>query len=79
MNAADEACVEAFLAGRLPFDRIVPTVAAVLDEHLDGRAAETCPWVEGNATTLDDVLSTDAWARTRAGELVDAMAEVSRG
>ena len=79
MNAADEACVEAFLAGRLPFDRIVPTVAAVLDEHLDGRAAATCPWVEGNATTLDDVLSTDAWARTRAGELVDAMAEVSRG
>ena len=33
-NAADEACVGAFLAGDLPFVGIVDTVARVLDEHL---------------------------------------------
>jgi 1-deoxy-D-xylulose-5-phosphate reductoisomerase len=78
MNAADEACVEAFLDGRLAFDRIVPTVAAVLDEHLAADGSKACGWVEGNVATLADVLSTDAWARTRAGELVDAMSEVAR-
>ncbi len=34
LNAANETCVEAFLAGRLPFLAIVDTVAAVLAEHL---------------------------------------------
>jgi len=33
LNAANEECVEAFLAGRLPFLGIVDTVAAVLDGH----------------------------------------------
>ena len=32
-NAANEECVAAFLAGRLPFLAIVDTVAAVLGEH----------------------------------------------
>ena len=32
-NAANEECVEAFLAGRLPFTGIVDTVAAVVEEH----------------------------------------------
>ena len=32
-NAANEVCVAAFLAGRLPFPGIVDTLARVLDEH----------------------------------------------
>ena len=41
-NAANEVCVDAFVAGDLPFLGIVDTVGAVLDEHIgdpDGRAA----------------------------------------
>ncbi len=70
-NAADEASVGAFLAGDLPFTGIVDTVARVLDEHLQGSGNEdgAC-WVDGNATTLADVLSADAWARRRADELI---------
>ena len=62
-NGADEACVEAFLAGRIPFTAIVDTVASVLEEHLAPGSGE---WVPGNAVTLDDVLHADAWARARA-------------
>jgi len=62
-NGADEACVEAFLAGRIPFTAIVDTVARVLDEHMAPGSGE---WVPGNAVTLDDVLHADAWARARA-------------
>ena len=62
-NGADEACVEAFLAGRIPFTAIVDTVARVLDEHLAPGSGE---WVPGNAVTLDDVLHADTWARARA-------------
>jgi 1-deoxy-D-xylulose-5-phosphate reductoisomerase len=62
-NGADEACVEAFLAGRIPFTAIVDTVARVLEEHLAPGSGE---WVPGNAVTLDDVLHADAWARARA-------------
>ena len=62
-NGADEACVEAFLTGRIPFTAIVDTVTRVLDEHLAPGSGE---WVPGNAVTLDDVLHADAWARARA-------------
>jgi 1-deoxy-D-xylulose-5-phosphate reductoisomerase len=62
-NGADEACVEAFLAGRISFTAIVDTVTRVLDEHLAPGSGE---WVPGNAVTLDDVLHADAWARARA-------------
>jgi 1-deoxy-D-xylulose-5-phosphate reductoisomerase len=62
-NGADEACVEAFLAGRIPFTAIVDTVASVLEEHLAPGSGE---WAPGNAVTLDDVLHADAWARARA-------------
>mgnify|MGYP006280782705 CR=1 FL=1 len=37
-NGADEACVAAFMDGRLPFLGIVDTVARVLEEHLGGAA-----------------------------------------
>lgn len=83
-NGADEACVAAFVAGSLRFVDIVPTVSRVLDEHL--RAApgendrenhgEKSGWVPGNRTTLQDVLTADAWARRRADAIVAG--EVSR-
>ncbi|MBJ7358430.1 MAG: 1-deoxy-D-xylulose-5-phosphate reductoisomerase, partial [Nocardioides sp.] len=60
-NAANEVGVEAFRQGRLPFDRIVPTIESVLTDH---DVPSTSP------LTVDEVLAADAWARSRAGELV---------
>jgi len=60
-NAANEECVAAFVAGRIPFAGIVDTVARVVSEH-DGAAAVAEPG-------LDDVLAADGWARQRAREL----------
>lgn len=51
-NAANEVAVDEFLAGRLPFVRIVDLIAGALDAH-----------EVGNATTLDDVEHADTWAR----------------
>jgi 1-deoxy-D-xylulose-5-phosphate reductoisomerase len=59
-NAANEACVAGFLAGRIGFPRIVDTVARILSEHDVARAA---------VTTVADVLAVDSWARRRAREL----------
>jgi 1-deoxy-D-xylulose-5-phosphate reductoisomerase len=59
-NAANEACVADFLAGRIAFPRIVDTVARILSEHDASRAA---------VTTVPDVLAVDGWARRRAREL----------
>jgi 1-deoxy-D-xylulose-5-phosphate reductoisomerase len=59
-NAANEVCVEAFLAGRLRFTRIIDTVARVVSEH-DASSREL--------VTLEDVLAADSWARGRAREL----------
>jgi 1-deoxy-D-xylulose-5-phosphate reductoisomerase len=59
-NAANEACVADFLAGSISFTRIVDTVARVVSEHDTSRSG---------ATTLEDVLAVDAWARARAREL----------
>jgi 1-deoxy-D-xylulose-5-phosphate reductoisomerase len=56
-NAANEVCVEAFLAGRLPFPGIVDTVGHVL-------AAHDVPLRE--RLTVDDVLAADSWARSEA-------------
>jgi len=61
-NAANEVCVEAFQAGRLPFTAIVDTVASVL-------AADDVP-SKGHTLTLDDVLAADRWARERARDHV---------
>ncbi|MFC6886766.1 MULTISPECIES: 1-deoxy-D-xylulose-5-phosphate reductoisomerase [Actinomadura] len=64
-NAANEECVEAFRAGRLPFLGIVDTISRVVDEHVpDERAAGT-----REGLTLDDVLAADERARARAREL----------
>ena len=62
-NAANEACVAAFLAGSIGFTRIVDTVARILSEHDAACAA---------VTTVADVLAVDTWARRRATELMNA-------
>ena len=59
-NAANEACVAAFLSGQIGFTRIVDTVARIVSEHDAACAA---------VTTVADVLAVDAWARRRAAEL----------
>jgi 1-deoxy-D-xylulose-5-phosphate reductoisomerase len=64
LNAANEVCVEAFLAGRLRFPVILDTVATVLDEHeVRDRSGL------GNDLSLADVLSAETWARERARHL----------
>ncbi len=59
-NAANEECVAAFTAGRLPFLGIVDTVERVLSEAPD--------FTEPG--TVEDVLAAESWARVRARELV---------
>ncbi len=61
-NAANEECVAAFVAGRLPFLGIVDTLAQVM--------AEAPPF--GEPGTVEDVLAAEEWARVRAGELITA-------
>jgi 1-deoxy-D-xylulose-5-phosphate reductoisomerase len=58
-NAANEVCVEAFLAGELAFTGIVDTVESVLSEH-----------EVRNLSTVSDVDQAEAWARSRARDLV---------
>ncbi len=62
-NAANEECVDAFLAGRIPFAGIVDTVAQVVSEHHDAA---------GETVELADVLAADGWARGRARQLSGA-------
>jgi 1-deoxy-D-xylulose-5-phosphate reductoisomerase len=59
-NAANEECVAAFLAGRLPFLAIVDTIAAVVAE------AGELDFVVGNSVEVADVLHAEAWAHDRA-------------
>jgi 1-deoxy-D-xylulose-5-phosphate reductoisomerase len=59
-NAANEACVADFLAGRISFPRIVDTVARIVSEHDVARTA---------VTNVADVLAVDDWARRQAREL----------
>jgi 1-deoxy-D-xylulose-5-phosphate reductoisomerase len=58
-NAANEECVAAFTAGRLPFTGIVDTVQRVVGEAPD----------LGNPRDVADVVSAEGWARTRARAL----------
>jgi 1-deoxy-D-xylulose-5-phosphate reductoisomerase len=61
-NAANEECVAAFTAGRLPFLGIVDTVAEVL-----ARAPEL-----SEPGTVEEVTAAEAWARARAREIITA-------
>ena len=58
LNAANEECVAAFLAGRIGFLDIVDTVRRVVDEH-DGRSEPS----------LEEVLDAERWARERTAAL----------
>lgn len=58
-NAANEECVDAFRAGKLPFLGIVDTIAAVLDAYPGG-----------NVASIADVDDTERWARARARDLI---------
>lgn len=72
-NAANEVCVEAFLAGRLPFLGIVDTVAAVVARHCDEIERGRVPGGLGNSAGLADVLEAESWARTQAARQVAAI------
>jgi 1-deoxy-D-xylulose-5-phosphate reductoisomerase len=61
-NAANEECVAAFVAGRLPFLGIVDTLAQVLSDA-PGMA---------EPGTVEEVYAAEAWARARARELIGA-------
>jgi len=60
LNGANEAAVEAFLAGRMPFGRIVPTVEEVL-----GRAPR-------GGGSIAGLLDADRWARRQVKQMIDA-------
>jgi 1-deoxy-D-xylulose-5-phosphate reductoisomerase len=63
-NAANEVCVDAFLAGRLGYLEIVDTVAAVLSRS-------DVPSIAGDFG-IEDVLAADRWGRDRAADLIAA-------
>ncbi len=69
-NAANEECVDAFLAGRLPFTAIMDTVTAVVEDH--GTPDR------GTALTVADVLAAETWARARAREMAAKAAVEAR-
>ncbi|MFZ1932714.1 MAG: 1-deoxy-D-xylulose-5-phosphate reductoisomerase [Thermoguttaceae bacterium] len=52
LNGANEGAVAAFLAGRLPFDRIVPACKSVLENHQFNPSP-----------SLDEAIEADRWAR----------------
>ena len=62
-NGANEACVDAFCAGRIAFPAITDTIAAVLEEHLAPGGGH----VGDEGVSLEAVLAADAWARATAG------------
>jgi 1-deoxy-D-xylulose-5-phosphate reductoisomerase len=51
LNAANEEAVNSFLAGRLPFSAIIPTVERALQAF------------KGGGETLEEILDADRWAR----------------
>ncbi|SDY53533.1 1-deoxy-D-xylulose 5-phosphate reductoisomerase [Micromonospora pattaloongensis] len=63
-NAANEECVAAFMAGRLPFLGIVETLERVLQVAPDF----------DEPGTVEDVLAAESWARARAQELIQTAA-----
>jgi 1-deoxy-D-xylulose-5-phosphate reductoisomerase len=66
-NAANEECVLAFHAGRIGFTQILDVVEAVLADHS-----------EEGSLSIEAVLAADAWARSRAADLVEQRLEKQR-
>ncbi len=69
LNAANEACVDAFHQGRIAFTDICDVIAAVLDEHEVGGPDVGSSLVPGDRLDLTAVLAADRWARNRAEQL----------
>jgi 1-deoxy-D-xylulose-5-phosphate reductoisomerase len=64
LNGANEAAVEAFTAGRIPFGQIARLVGFALERHrADGFRAEP---------TLEDLFAADQWARRAVRERIEA-------
>jgi 1-deoxy-D-xylulose-5-phosphate reductoisomerase len=61
LNAANEELVAGFLDGRARFIDIARHLESVMERHSNPPAS-----------TLEDLLETDAWARTMARELIDS-------
>ncbi|MEU4381943.1 1-deoxy-D-xylulose-5-phosphate reductoisomerase [Micromonospora echinofusca] len=61
-NAANEECVAAFVAGRLPFLGIVDTLRRVVEDAPDF----------DEPGTVEDVLAAESWARAHAQEIIIA-------
>ncbi len=64
-NAANEECVAAFVAGRLPFLGIVDTLERVLEAAPDF----------AEPGTVEDVLAAESWARAHAQEIIATAVE----
>lgn len=64
-NAANEEAVAAFHAGAIRFTDMIETTGRVLDEHASSSAL-----AESGSLTLEAVLEAEAWARTRANEIL---------
>jgi 1-deoxy-D-xylulose-5-phosphate reductoisomerase len=64
MNAANEAAVAAFLAGRIPYLQIVDTVQSVVDRHLGSGH------VSDERLTVEAVVAADAWGGQEARALL---------
>ncbi|NJP31781.1 1-deoxy-D-xylulose-5-phosphate reductoisomerase [Micromonospora thermarum] len=64
-NAANEECVAAFVAGRLPFLGIVDTLERVLRDAPDF----------AEPGTVEDVLTAESWARGHAQAIIDGSVE----
>lgn len=64
-NAANEEAVAAFHVGAIRFTDMIETTGRVLDEHASSSAL-----AESGSLTLDAVLEAEAWARTRANEIL---------
>jgi 1-deoxy-D-xylulose-5-phosphate reductoisomerase len=62
MSAANEVAVMAFLEGKVPLTRIVEVVQAVVDEHE----------APSSVVSVVSLERTDAWARRRAAEIIEA-------
>lgn len=65
LATADEVAVEAFLAGRLRFDRLLEAVRATLDRH-----------APAPALSIEAVQEADAWARRTAREVIERFESV---
>jgi 1-deoxy-D-xylulose-5-phosphate reductoisomerase len=67
-NAANEVGVDAFHDGLIGFLDIVDTVSRVVDDHAG---------IESGASSVEEVLQADAWARHRAREILGLPADTT--